>query len=65
MPDKYQNIEILESICSQGCRHVNSVIKQIESGEITEYTRQLSSDECQRLLLELKSIMDVYLLQDK
>lgn len=51
---------VLEQICEQGCRSVNKVIKQLETGGRIELTRDLNESQQKILLKELKSIMAVY-----
>jgi len=57
---KSDDNQLLETICSQGCIYVNSIIELLEAGHPTEHTQNLSQQEQDYLLIELKSIMSVY-----
>lgn len=50
----------LERICDKGCRQVWRDIDALERNEPIPEVRGLSTDECARVLLELKDIMAVY-----
>ena len=51
---------IIEQICLTGCERVNEIIERLERQESIEETSQLSIQEVDFVLLELKSIMTVY-----
>ena len=50
----------IETLCESGCQRVNQVIEQLETQGSIEETRELSDEDCQLLLQELKNIMSVY-----
>ena len=53
--------KLIETICSEGCTSVNSVIKTLENGEDTHYHEEpLSAAERIQIIKELKEIMHVY-----
>ncbi len=52
--------DIVETICQAGCTRVNQIIESLESETHTEETCDLSTEECQQVLHELKNIMSVY-----
>ena len=52
--------DIIESICTEGCTSVNSIIKALEQGEMTIQTESLTVAERIQLIKELKEIMSVY-----
>ena len=51
---------IVEQLCDHGCRQVSNYISQIESGKLPREMLQLSENDQQKVLGELKSIMSVY-----
>ena len=51
---------LIEQLCTSGCERVNEVIEILERNESIEETRQLSAEESEFVLLELKAIMAVY-----
>jgi hypothetical protein len=51
---------VVESICELGCDRVNEIIYALECGDSVEETHGLDTNDQQRVLLELKSIMAVY-----
>lgn len=51
---------LLESLCGQGCKAVWGMIESLETGEALPQTDDLSPEELDVLLAELKSIMAVY-----
>ncbi len=57
---KKERDRAIDSICSQGCNYVNSVLDDVTTrNECIEFTRL--NDEDQALVLaELKSVMSVY-----
>ncbi len=52
--------DIVDALCQDGCKQVNSYIRSIESDELPESMRDLDKDEQALVLKELKSIMAVY-----
>jgi len=50
----------LEILCQSGCESVNATIDAMENNHSTPLMDELSDDEQQVVLLELKSIMSVY-----
>ncbi|MES0328380.1 MAG: hypothetical protein ABUK13_09350 [Gammaproteobacteria bacterium] len=52
--------DIIEQLCATGCERVNEVIEILECQGSIEETIQLSAQECDTVLLELKAIMAVY-----
>ena len=51
---------LIEEVCGQGCIQVNQTINQLEKGLCPEQLEQLSKLECETVLKELKSVMDIY-----
>lgn len=51
---------LIEQLCTTGCERVNEVIEILEREESIEETRELSAEESEFVLLELKTIMAVY-----
>ena len=61
MPANNEKLQhIIEQLCTTGCDRVNEVIELLERQESIEETRELSTQECDAVLLELKAIMAVY-----
>ncbi len=58
LPPKLQ--QCVESLCGEGCQAVYRHIEQLESGGSLPQTAQLSYEEQQEVLAELKNIMAVY-----
>ena len=50
----------VERLCQKGCKAVRQDIAALEGGRALSETRGLSAEEVRSVLLELKSIMDVY-----
>ena len=50
----------IEAVCEAGCDAVRASIQTLESGNKVALTEDLSSEECQQVLFELKTIMSVY-----
>lgn len=61
MPTSSQKInQRIEAVCEAGCEAVRASINTIESGHQVALTDDLSPEECQQILSELKSLMSVY-----
>ena len=61
MPTFSQKINLrIEAVCEAGCEAVRASIQTLESGNKVALTDDLSPEECQQVLSELKSIMSVY-----
>lgn len=58
--DKYRREARLEALCEKGCRHVWRDIDTLERGENLPETRDLSVEDREWLLRELKQVMAVY-----
>lgn len=56
--EKLQNI--IEQLCATGCERVNEVIEILECQGSIEETNELSEQERDTVLLELKAVMAVY-----
>lgn len=50
----------VESICNKGCQSVRSDLEKLEQRKVLPELKGFSEDEIQRVLRELKSIMEVY-----
>lgn len=50
----------IETLCQKGCKEVSRIILVLERNEPLEDVGQLSEDERQAVLAELKAIMAVY-----
>ncbi|MDH5369270.1 MAG: hypothetical protein OEW99_04550, partial [Gammaproteobacteria bacterium] len=50
----------IEAVCEAGCEAVRASIETLESGNSVALTSDLSPEETQQVLLELKTIMSVY-----
>lgn len=50
----------IEAVCEAGCEAVRASIASIESGTAVALTSDLSAEESQQILHELKNIMAVY-----
>ena len=50
----------VEQICMRGCNSVRRAIESLEQHQPDEVTRDLSTQECDEILHELKEIMAVY-----
>ena len=61
MPANNEQLQhLIEQLCTTGCERVNEVIEILERQESVEETRELSAEESEFVLLELKVIMAVY-----
>lgn len=52
--------DCIERLCQKGCEAVRADIRALEDGRRLPETRGLSTEEVRTVLLELKSIMDIY-----
>lgn len=50
----------IEAVCEAGCEAVRASIDTLESGHSVALTDDLSPEECQQILTELKSLMSIY-----
>lgn len=50
----------IEAVCQAGCEAVRASIKTLESGHQVALTEDLSREEREQILQELKTIMAVY-----
>jgi transcription antitermination factor NusA-like protein len=50
----------IEAVCQAGCEAVRASIKTLESGHHEALTEDLSEQEREQILKELKTIMSVY-----
>jgi len=50
----------IEAVCEAGCEAVRASIQTLESGHQVALTDDLSAEETQQVLQELKTIMSVY-----
>jgi len=50
----------IEAVCEAGCEAVRASIQTLESGNPVALTDDLSPEETQQVLDELKTIMSVY-----
>ena len=50
----------IEAVCEAGCEAVRASIKTLETGNPIALTDDLSPEESQQVLDELKTIMSVY-----
>jgi hypothetical protein len=50
----------IEAVCEAGCEAVRASIETLESGNSVALTNDLSPEETQQVLFELKTIMSVY-----
>jgi len=50
----------IEAVCEAGCEAVRASIETLESGNSVALTSDLSPEETQQVLFELKTIMSVY-----
>lgn len=53
-------IHAIEHVCKLGCRHVNEVIRELESGQCPKEIDGLGKNDRRHMLHELKQIMAVY-----
>jgi len=51
---------VIEQVCARGCKAVYQVIAGLQARRIPDEMTELSSIECERVLMELESIMAVY-----
>ncbi len=59
-PHVYSVDEVIEALCQDGCQAVRGYIEQLENNTPMELLDGLREQEKQAVLLELRSIMDVY-----
>ncbi|MFK5915239.1 MAG: hypothetical protein QM484_12780 [Woeseiaceae bacterium] len=52
--------ERIEAVCEAGCEAVRASIQSLESGHQVALTNDLSKEESQQVLDELKTLMSVY-----
>ena len=52
--------EYLELLCQSGCEAVNATIEAMEKNQPTALTEELTPEERNLVLQELKAIMSVY-----
>jgi hypothetical protein len=50
----------IEAVCEAGCEAVRASIASLEAGHQVALTNDLTPEECQQVLIELKSLMSVY-----
>lgn len=50
----------IEAVCEAGCDAVRASIETLELGQTVALTSDLSAEESEQVLLELKSLMLVY-----
>ena len=50
----------IEAVCEAGCEAVRASITSLEAGHQVALTNDLTPEECQQVLIELKSLMSVY-----
>lgn len=50
----------IEAVCEAGCEAVRASIETLELGQQVALTNDLSPEECQLVLQELKALMSVY-----
>lgn len=50
----------IEAVCEAGCEAVRASIEILELGQQVALTDDLSPEECQQVLAELKNLMSVY-----
>jgi len=50
----------IEAVCEAGCEAVRASIQSLESGNQVALTNDLTAEETQQVLHELKTIMSVY-----
>lgn len=61
MPTSSKKInQRIEAVCEAGCDAVRASIQTLESGNHVALTDDLSAEECQQVLTELKTLMSVY-----
>jgi hypothetical protein len=61
MPTNNEKLQhIIEQICTTGCDRVYEIIEILERQESIKETSQLSQEESNIVLMELKTIMSVY-----
>ena len=53
-------LKVIETICHMGCSSVNNIIAALEKGESIDQTEDLSKEEIEILIKELKTIMSIY-----
>jgi len=50
----------IEALCSQGCNHVNQILKNARKGIIIEELSSFDRSEIEQIIHELDHIMSVY-----
>ena len=61
MPTSSQKVnQRIEAVCEAGCEAVRASIQTLESGNSVALTDDLTAEETQQVLNELKTIMSVY-----
>lgn len=61
MPTSSKKInQRIEAVCEAGCEVVRASIETLEAGHSIALTDDLSEEESQQVLLELKVLMSVY-----
>jgi hypothetical protein len=58
--DHQKLAEYIEILCQSGCDAVNATISAMEKNQPTNLTQDLTEEEQQLVLSELKAIMSVY-----
>ncbi len=58
--DHQKLAQCLEILCQSGCETVNATIKAMENNQAINLSQELSDEEYQIVLHELKTIMAVY-----
>ena len=61
MPTSSQKVnQRIEAVCEAGCEAVRASIQTLETGNSVALTEDLTPEETQQVLNELKTIMSVY-----
>lgn len=60
MAESHKIQQRVESLCQSGCKAVNATIAALESGQPVAQVEDLSAEERNAVLRELKTIMAVY-----
>ena len=58
--DQTKITHCIEALCQKGCKEVARLILALERDEPVEEARELSREERQTVLVELKAVMAVY-----
>ncbi len=53
-------LKCIDLLCGQGCREVTRSIQDLEAGKVVDGVEQLTPEQIQEVLEELRSIMSVY-----